>query len=395
MQSSPGESLRNGESGTAPPATTPQSGPALVLSGGGARASYQVGVLLSIAERVPDLRFPIITGVSAGAINATYLAAANQPLGAALRGLATEWGRLTADRVYRLPTSTVIGSMARWVLRRFQRRRGDPVIRGLLDPTPLRSFLEGCIDVGRIETAISSGRLRALALSTTAYRTGTTTLFVQGRADLPLWRRIQHAPVPTRITLDHVLASSAIPLLFPAVRVDGEFYGDGSIRQAAPLAPAIHLGARRVLAIAMRTPQPEAISSRLPFQYPTAAEVMGLLFNTFFSDALEADAERLNRINRLLAGLPPTVSATAGLSHVELLLLQPSRDLGALALGQDRMLPHTMRWIVRSMGGRQEAAAGFLSYLLFDPGYTTQLIELGYEDGRREWARIEPFLAQS
>jgi NTE family protein len=367
---------------------------ALVLAGGGARAAYEVGVLSAIAERAPSLTFPIVTGVSAGAINAVYLATHTETLSAALGTLRDDWSHLVVDRVYRIRPwrlgrallhgvwSTLLGT-----------REQAAVVRGLLDMSPLRDFLAARLDFGAIDARITAGGLRAVALSATSYASGETVTFVHGPPDVPTWRRALRHAVRTRLTLDHVMASAALPILFPAVRLGDAFYGDGSVRQTAPLAPAIHLGARAILVVTQRS-ESELAAAPAPVlrDYPSLAEVIGLLLHAIFLDALEADAERIERINRTLACVPPG-AAPEGLRPVRLLMLRPSRDLGALAAGSGVKLPPAVRWLVRGMGGHRATAVDFLSYLLFDPAYTTALIELGYADGRAGWPRIERFLA--
>jgi NTE family protein len=368
---------------------------ALVLPGGGAHAAYQVGVLAHISERVPELQFPILTGNSAGAINVAYLAAHRGPLRAAVEALRREWGRLTVERVYRVRPAGLVGAGLRWLAKTAVGGHGNSaVVRGLMDMEPLRQFLAAGLDLGGIDANISTGRLRAAAVSATSYASGHTVTFVHGADSVPTWRRALRYSLKTRLTLDHVLASAAIPILFPAVRLGDQFFADGSVRQMAPLAPAIHLGARAILMITMRW-DPDALPPSVPRapEYPTLAEVLGLLLHTVFLDAPEADAERLERINQLLESLPPGSVVPDGLRPVRLLLLRPSRDLGALALAQRVRLPPLVRWVVRGMGGQRAAAAGFLSYLLFDPGYTTALIELGYADAGSQWSRIERFLS--
>ncbi|MGH7645679.1 MAG: patatin-like phospholipase family protein, partial [Gemmatimonadales bacterium] len=250
---------------------------ALVLSGGGARAAYQVGVLAGLAERLPGLEFPIVTGVSAGAINAISLAAHQGPLGDAVLAMEAGWRRLTVDQVYRLRPMRFASSAARWVMRAVGRRARPAVVRGLLDPQPLREFLAGSVDLPGIDAKVAAGRLRAVTLSATSYTTGSSVTFVQGGPDVPTWQRAGRIAVRARLTLDHVMASAAIPLLFPAVRIGDEFYGDGGVRQTAPLAPAIHLGARAVLVIGLaaarpapaRAPTPAASRGWPGLEYPT------------------------------------------------------------------------------------------------------------------------------
>ncbi len=363
---------------------------AIVLSGGGARAAYQVGVLAAIAERYPDVTLPIITGVSAGAINATYLAAHRGSLQQAVTELRGQWLRLTSDRVYRLPTAGVVKTLVRlagWIVRRHR----PPTVRGLLDMRPLAHFLREVIDFRGIEENIAAERLKAVALSATSYDTGLTVTFVQGCDDLTLWRRAQRVAVRGDITISHVLASSAIPIVFPAVKLDGGFFGDGSVRQTAPLAPAIHLGARRIVAVGMRGLVEDAHPNE--DAYPTPAQVAGLLLHSVFLDALDADVERLERINHLLDALPPGHPATGGLQPVRLFWIRPSRDLGAMAHGYIPRLPRLMDLVVHGIGGREERGADFLSYLLFEPEYTGLLMELGYEDARARWSELERVLS--
>lgn len=369
---------------------------ALVLTGGGARAAYQVGVLTAIAERLPGIEFPILTGVSAGAINATYLAAYRGPFRTAVEKLRGEWSRLTADHVYRVrPAHIALSALRALEQTTLGRGGGSAALRGLMDMQPLQAFLEGCIDLTGIDANIAAGRLRAAALTATSYTLGQTVTFVHGASDVPLWQRAMRFSVRARLTLDHIMASSAIPILFPAVRLADGFYGDGSIRQTAPLSPALHLGARAILAIGLHARPPLSVSRPPSGEYPSMAEVAGLLFHSIFLDALDADAERLEQVNRLLAAPPGVRTAAAALQPVSLLLLQPSRDLGALAVGASALLPKMMRLIVWAMGGRGNKASDFLSYLLFDPAYTSRLIELGYDDGRKQWARIEALLSNA
>jgi len=364
---------------------------ALVLSGGGARGAYQVGVLAGLAERLPGLEFPILTGMSVGAINTIYLAAHTGPLPAAVAGLSNEWSRLTSDAVYRVRSIRLVRSALRWAWQGATGRRRHPVaVRGLTDTQPLREFLTRCVDVGGIGANIANRRLRAVALSATSYTTGRSVTFVQGATDTPVWERVQRSAVRTQLMLDHVMASAALPLVFPAVRIGGEFYGDGSVRQMAPLAPALHLGARAVVAIGLATPRAAASPARVA-DYPSAAEAMALLFDAIFLDALAADAERLERVNGLLAALPPDTPPPDGLRPVELLLLHPTRDLGDLAAGQGRLLPPAVRRVIRAVGGQRDAAAEFLSFLLFHPAHTSRLVDVGYEDVKTQWPAIERF----
>ena len=366
---------------------------ALVLSGGGARAAYQIGILSAIAERFPELRIAILTGVSAGAINSAYLAAHCGTFGSAVSDLRAKWAELTPDLVYCVRPGSMVRAALRWLLYFVIGRRAEPgVVQGLMEMGPLRRFLDGCIDFGGIDENVRAGRLRAAALTTTSYTTGQTVTFVHGGPGCPIWERSQRIGITACLALDHIMASSAIPIIFPAVKMPDGFYGDGSVRQLAPLAPAIHLGATRILAISVRAESPSRLAVRSVGEYPAMAEVMGLLFNTIFLDALEADAERLERINLLLKDRPEGIAGPDGLKPVELLMLRPSRDLGALARGYEDRLPAKVRWVVNSMGGKREGSSDLISYLLFDPAFTDMLVELGYNDAHGQWDKIEDFL---
>jgi NTE family protein len=366
---------------------------ALVLSGGGARAAYQVGVLCAIAERAPHFNFPIITGVSAGAINAAHVAAYQGSFAAATLDLREHWSRLVVHSVYRLRPPGVWRAMVRTVRRFVQPGVDQALVRGLLDLAPLRNFLGGRLPHDGIARNIAGGRIRAAALSATSYGTGRVVTFVEGSAEIELWERSQREARRSVLTLDHILASSAIPLLFPAITIEGEFFADGSVRQTAPLSPAIHLGADAILAIGMRSSRPAAHPPGELREYPTTAAAMGLLFHAVFMDSLQADSERLAQINAVLGAAGGGSSGLAAMRPVRLLLLQPSQDLGAMARGHDALLPPFIRLAVRAIGGARSNAADFLSYLLFDPAYTDRLVGLGYEDTLQQWPRIEAFLA--
>ncbi len=369
-------------------------GLALVLSGGGARAAYQIGVLQAVAEIAPELDIPILTGVSAGAINTMYLGAHPGPLSVAVHNLRGEWLKLTPDQVYSVPPARLGWSLAKWGVNfLLRRRRSSPSIHGVMDMLPLRRFLDRCIEFDGIQDNLKAGRLHAIALSTTCYTNGHTVTFVEGAEDVPMWHRHMRYAVRGELSLDHLMGSTAIPLMFPAVKIGNAFYGDGSVRQSAPLAPAIHLGAKKILAIAMRARGVSAAAVPVEADdYPTAAEVLGLLFHSVFLDSLDADAERLVRINHLLHH--QTGAHENGLRPVELLVLRPSRDVSELAEGKAFKLPFAVRTVLRSIGGERARSAGFLSYLLFEPEYTGRLMDLGFEDGRQQRDKIEKFLEE-
>ncbi|HXQ29013.1 MAG TPA: patatin-like phospholipase family protein [Gemmatimonadales bacterium] len=364
---------------------------ALVLSGGGARAAYQVGVLAGLAERLPGLAFPILTGVSAGAINAAYLAAQPADFKTRVAGLQHEWFGLTGERIYRVRGAHLTADAIRSAWSAATGRPRPPVnMHGLLDTQPLREFLTRAVDMAGLDRSISAGRLRALALSASSYTTGVSVTFVHGTADTPTWTRAQRVGIHATLSVEHIMASAALPIVFPAVPLGDDFYGDGSVSQIAPLAPAIHLGAKAIVAIGP-TNASLAAAAVPTGTYPSAAEVLGLLFRAVFLDALEADAERLRRVNRTVAAFPAGTHPVDGLRPIALLLIRPSRELASFAQGNDMLLPRSVRLVVRAIGGDRAAAADFLGHLLFHPNHTSQLANLGYEDVAARWPEIETF----
>ncbi len=366
--------------------------PALVLSGGGARGAYQVGVLRQIARQHPELRFPIITGVSAGAINATFIASHAGELADATDELAELWSELSTSRVMRSDIPSLLANALRIAGNVVSGgSRIAPPVRGLVDTAPLRRILTSVVDSRSIQAKIDAGRLEALAVSATSYRTGDSVTFVQGRPELEMWDRFRRHARAERITVDHVMASAAIPLFFPGCEVDGEYFGDGSLRQTYPLSPAIHLGADRVLAISSRFANVSE-TGEAEDAYPTAARVLGLMLNSIFLDHLDADAERLERVNQLLQRVDPKHSWLVPEREVDLLVVRPSLDIARMAAGYERQMPRTLRYLIRGLGTRRGSGADLLSYLLFEPRFLSELIELGERDAKLNRVRISRFV---
>jgi len=367
--------------------------PALALSGGGARGAYQVGVIRQIARQHPELHFPIITGVSAGAINATFIASHTGELTEAADELAQHWSVLSTSRVMRSDVFSVLGNALRIAANAVSGgSRIAPPARALVDTKPLRRFLTPLLDSRAIQAKIDAGRLEALAVSTTSYLTGDSVTFVQGRPELEMWTRSRRHARSEHITADHVMASAAIPLFFPACRVHGEYFGDGSLRQTYPLAPAVHLRADRVLAISSRYTSKSDGAEDRPETYPTAARVLGLMLNSIFLDHLDADAERLERVNELLRRIEPKHRWLVPQREVELLVIRPSRDIARMAAAYERQMPRTLRYLIRGLGTHGGSAADLLSYLLFEPPFLMELIELGRRDAELNRIRIRRFV---
>lgn len=379
----------------------PNESLALMLGGGGARGAYQAGVLRAIAQRHPQLRLPILTGISAGAVNTTFLAAQVAPLREATEQLVRLWLNLTPDQVYNVHALPLLGNTLRWGLRLVGggHEAGREPTRGLLDTSPLRQFLarnlphDGDGALPGIAQNIRSGRLDAVALSATSYTTGQSVTWVQGR-EVELWQRPQRRSELASITVEHVMASSSLPMLFPAVRVGSEWYGDGGVRLTAPLSPALRLGATRILTIATRYSRTRAEADRpLTDGYPPPAQVLSVLYNAIFLDLIDEDIMRLQRTNRLIDELPE--SQREGMRLVDILVLRPSRDLGKLASEFEPRLPRAFRYLTRGLGTRRTASPDILSLLMFQHDYLRRLVELGEGDVEAQGDRIDAFVAAS
>ncbi len=377
--------------------TMTQGDLALVLTGGGARAAYQVGVLAGLARRFPDLRIPILVGVSAGAVNAVHLASHPGGFAGSVADLVGLWRRLTLESIFRVDAPALGQNVLRWGTRLLSGgSRGKA--KSLLDTAPLRRLLQDHFAtedglLRGIGENVRRGALGAVAISGASYSTGQSTVWAEGCCDIEPWTRPRRRGVPTRLTVDHVMASTALPLLFPAVRVDGAWYGDGGIRLSAPLSPAIHLGAGRILVIATQHSAPAAEAERPAVaEYPPPADVLGLLLDAALIDALDEDTLRLRRMNHLLEKLPE--EQREGFRTIDLLVLRPSRDLARLAGGYERRLPKAFRFLTRGLGTREAMRPDMLSLLLFDPDYVRRLIEIGEADAEERADELATFLGR-
>ena len=371
---------------------------ALVLGGGGARGAYQVGALRAIARRHPDLAIPILTGISAGGINAAFLAAHPGRLADAAVELADLWLSLTPEQVYCVDAFSLLRQAARWILRLGSGGAGAEGRKpsSLMDTRPLWQFLKGILPcdadgaISGIDENIARGRLHGIAVSATSYSTDQSITWVHG-PDVKLWQRPHRRSELARLRLDHVMASAALPLLFPAVRVGNEWFGDGGIRLTAPLSSALHLGASRILTISTRYERSVAEAS-VPqvVGYPPPAQVLGVLYNAVFLDIIDQDILRLELINRLLAAVPET--QRNGLRPVEILVIRPSRDLGKLARRYEPRLPKVFRFFTRGWGTRRTTSADVLSMIMFQRDYLQALVDLGARDAELYGERIDAFV---
>jgi NTE family protein len=369
---------------------------ALVMSGGGARAAYQVGFLRCLAEHHPDLHTPILTGISAGALNAAYLASHPGRFRDKVETMADIWSKLTADQVFRVDTLSIARNVARWGLRLLMGQASSHIRpRSLVNPAPLRTLMERVLDppgglLKGIQTNLDSGKLKALAITASSYSTGQSISWVQSNQYEP-WERAHRKSMACEIRLDHILASASLPIFFPAVPIGGRWYGDGGIRMTAPLSPAVHLGASRILAISSRYGRSrEELERSYINGYPPPIQVAGSLFDAIFLDVFDNDALRLERINCLLEHLPP--EKCDGLRPIELMLLRPSLDLGKLANEYEAELPHAFRYMTRGLGTKETRSNDLLSLVMFQPDYLERLIDLGYADAEARKDEIARFL---
>ncbi len=370
---------------------------AIVLDGGGARAAYQVGLLRWLARRYPDLRLPLIMGVSAGAINASFLAAHPGPLVDAVDELAALWRDMTVDQVFRVDAGSLAGNLWHWGLRLVSGGRiVHPPTRGLVDTAPLRQLLERELkptsdgEIPGIARNLQSGRLSALAIITSSYTTGRSVAWVEGR-EVQQWDRPFRHSRQTRLSPEHVMASSALPILFPAIPLEGAWYGDGGIRLVTPLSPAVHLGANRILAFSTRYGRRRAEDEVVQaLRYPSPMQIAGQLLNAIFLDDHERDAMTMERINALVRLVPE--ERRHGLREIELVFVRPSVDIGRLAGEYEPQLPGMFRHMVGGLGSRDTTSPDLMSLLMFVPEYLRRLIEIGEADAEARSADIRALI---
>ena len=373
------------------------SGQALVLSGGGARAAYQVGCVRAIAQKIPEYRPEILTGVSAGAINATHLGAFQGSWRDSVEALVYLWQQMRTNKVYRTGLGPMASRMGHWGLHFVSGGRlGRKDIRGMVNNDPLRRYLQtqlaaqACTgEIPGVDSNLADGWLKALAVVTTNYGSGRSEAWVDTLAD-KIWSGSQVVGQRASLTIEHVMASAALPFFFPSVRLQDQWHGDGGVRLAAPLSPAMRLGARRILAVSPRT-LPKQKKSDAPVSYPSPGQIAGVMLNAVFLDLLDFDALQMQRINDLLRRIPK--QNWGDQRQVDVMVLRPRQDLGEIARQSQPQMPRAFRFFSGGFGGKNEPTADALSMVNFEPDYLGQLIDCGEQDTLARMDEVEAFLS--
>ncbi|WP_441004511.1 patatin-like phospholipase family protein [Pseudocolwellia agarivorans] len=369
---------------------------ALVLTGGGARAAYQVGVLSAIGQFIPrnhGCPFPIISGTSAGAINTTALACYASCFQLGVKKLEWVWNNLSTNRIYHSDPYRVFSHIAKGVFGSFQADYANRPARSLLNNAPLRELLNEVIDFRRIDNNILKGYLSAVAVTASSYTSGDSISFYQSEDHIKPWFRANRRGEPSQFNSEHLMASAAIPLVFPSINIKRQHFGDGSVHQLSPLSPAVHLGAERIFIVGVEQPKEPMHPNENNPHPPTTSSIAGHLLDSIFSDTLQSDIERAERINKTIALSPDGPQKNElGLKKIDTLLINPSHDFNSMAVEYFDELPLSIKILLRSVGITNDSESSLVSYLLFDKKYCKQLIKLGYEDAMEKETIIRDFL---
>lgn len=365
----------------------------LLLSGGGARGAYQVGVLKAIATFYPRnhaIPFPVLCGTSAGAINSTALGCYAASFHLGVKKLDWVWRNMRTHHIYHSDIGHVsnhmFNNMTKWM--RSNLAANKPT--SLLDNSPLRDLINKFVPFERLERNISNGSLHALAVTASSYQTGDSVSFYQGHCSIKDWKRSKRESLRGVLHSEHLMASAALPLVFPAIEVRQSFYGDGSIHQLSPLSPAIHLGADKVLCIGLDSPHDQPEHKTL--KQPSASSIAGHLLDSVFSDTLDADIERIQRVNETVNLIEPALRDSHNLKTIETLVINPSIDINKIAQRHFQEVPWPIRRLMASIGVTKDSDSSLLSYLLFEKGYCSELIQAGYDDGMAQQETLKKFL---
>ncbi len=367
----------------------------LVLTGGGARAAYQVGVVKAVRDILGNpVRnpFPILVGTSAGAINAATLAAYSDNFTRAVANLLENWENMHVEHVYKADFPSIVRSGAKWLASLMLISRRNPI--SLLDNAPLRDMLERTLPFERIQENIDSGALYAVSVTASGYTSGQSVSFFQGGSGTEGWERNQRIGAAVTLKIEYLLASASLPFIFPAVKVHREYFGDGSMRQIAPISPALHLGADRVLVVGTGRQTLDTARARSNI-YPSLAQIAGHALNSIFLDSLSVDLERLERINRTVSLIPPERLAEGNLPlrPIKVLFISPSQPIERMAARFIHELPRAVRILLRPTGALNRSGSNLASYLLFEESFCRALIDLGYQDTIARSPEVEDFFA--
>jgi NTE family protein len=368
----------------------------LVLSGGGARGAYQVGVIRAIATLLEEWKiehpFSIYSGVSAGAISAAYLASQCDDFSRASKGLVDLWSKLTSDQIFRTDALSLGKIGLQWMGELSFGSLGNNAgsTRALLDTSPLKKLIDDNLDFPRLARNFDHKLLKALAVTALDYKDSTAVTFVQGDESLPDWQKPRKVSEKATIKTDHIMASSAIPLLFPPVQVDSRFFGDGCVRNTHPCSPMIYLGARKLIIIGVRSQNLTAYDAHVMFDKkpPSTGRVLNVLLNSILLDGVDLDVERMKKVNEMVTWIPQEKKDTVPYKKIDYVWICPTKDIGEVATRKSKHLPRLIRFLLKNLGTMEEASE-IISYLLFEREFTTELIEIGFEDGMNAKEQIK------